>query len=203
MSTYFKPLHETNEKFNVLNFNWQNELNFDGFDIRYFIKDENNVMYGKNIFVGATYFLNGISSFYNICITSCLSVAYSISTATLLASNIITNNITVKTINNKPINLNIGVYITINNIQYPILKSINNTLISFTNLDLQTLLNDYENNFIILLPNYKILMFDINNILLQKIENSTNDIYYELIEFKFTNLLCSKIKIYYNNKLIQ
>ena len=54
MSSYFKPLHETNKKFNVLNFNWQNELNFDGFDLRYFVKNDNNVLYGKNIFIGAS-----------------------------------------------------------------------------------------------------------------------------------------------------
>ena len=96
-------------------------------------------------------------------------------------------------------NQSAGFLVTNSNLNIPLMNSINDISICYTNLNLQTILNTNGNNcYVFLNPNYKLVFYNNNNILCI-IDNTINTtILYKKITFNLS-FLCTKITIQYNN----
>ena len=96
-------------------------------------------------------------------------------------------------------NQSAGFLVTNSNLNIPLMNSINDISICYTNLNLQTILNTNGNNcYVFLNPNYKLIFYNDNNILCI-IDNTINTtILYKKITFNLP-FLCTKIIIQYNN----
>ena len=93
----------------------------------------------------------------------------------------------------------IGVFINITNITIPFIKSIYDTSNLYSsNTSIRSQLN---NKTLTILPNYSIRFFS-SNILIQTINNNTNDIIWTTIIFNNNIDYCTKILIYYKNILL-
>jgi hypothetical protein len=192
---YLPPRYaKTNIKFNLSDFD--NNINdFLEFDDRYIKLTGINYILSKNLFYGVNTFINNFNSFVYLTIKKTLNVSYNILTDKLQCLNIMSdkikcNDITIKTINNKEI-LNIACYIYIDNIPYPIYKTINNISQSYLELN--------NNMFMLIYPYYSIYFYNEKNILMFQYENNDNEIKKVNVIFKYSNMLCEKIKIKYKN----
>jgi len=191
MALYLPPTNPQNERFNVKDFE-TNLLDYSIYDARYFkLFGINNVL-SINNFYGINTFFNNINSFVYLAITSTLSVANSILSPLFVTETIQATELKVKYINGIPY-WSQGVFLNINNIQFPLIKSINDTSVLET--------TNMANSSVILYPNYKITLYGKQNILLYTIENTTDNISFSVIELKY-DLPVLAIGIYYKRKKI-
>jgi hypothetical protein len=196
MALYLPPKNPSNKRFNVLDFD-NNKLDYSIYDERYVkLFGENNIL-SKNLYYGINTFFSNFNNFMYLSILRVLSVANSIVSPLFIAETIQTTEIKTKIINGIPYNPT-GILLNINNIQYPIIKSINDTTTIFGGLNFSTIIN---NASVLVYPNYQIYFFGDRNILLQKIDNTTTEIIFLNISLKY-NLPCLKIIISYKDKKI-
>lgn len=194
MASYIPPNHPNNERFNVTDFE-NNYLDYSAYDLRYLkLFGINNVL-SINNFYGINQFFNNINSFMYATIFKSLTVANSILSPLFITDKIQTNSIDLKFINGIPYNP-VGVLLNLNSIQYPIIKSISSTLTTLGTKNFYNL-----NPSVILYPGYEIMFYGELNLLLSKITNTTDNIFFSNITLKY-NLDCVKIIISFNNKKI-
>jgi hypothetical protein len=191
MAYYLPPKYPQNKLFNVSDFD-NNNYEYSIYDERYLKLFGLNNILSINNFYGPTTFLNNINSFMYLTVFKNLSVAYNIVCSKLIAENIQCTNIQAETINNNKI-MNTGVYIYINNIQYPLIKSYNDILNCYEQFDFTGIKS------VLLYPNYSIKFYSGNNIQLYSLSNDTDDIIKHNIVFKYP-LQCKKVYLYFNNK---
>lgn len=164
-------------------------------------------------------FVSGISSIANLTINEDLSIGGSLATGSniVLGKNIVVSGTSyLQTINASSINVTndcnitgniifknqIQGYIYISNQSIPLITSISNTLTTYTNLDIQTVLGTTGNSTpILILPNVRVLFLGINDIKLYDFTNTTSLPIYNLITFT-SSVVCLKIQIISNGILL-
>ena len=125
-----------------------------------------------------------------------------------VGNNITCTNLNLKNIKCDSLNCNnylyyknqsAGFLVTNTNLNIPLMNSINDISICYTNLNLQNILLTTGNNcYVFLNPFYKLVFYNNNNILCI-IDNTINTtILYKQITFNYS-FLCTKIIIQYNN----
>ena len=193
MDIYIKNISLTNRLNQVLinqsNIENLKNGNNDGFSNKIIFQDEiavnNNIIDGGSIGIGKSALI-GLN----------LTVANNI----YCSNKITTNDI--------KINDNIyykfqmcGMLISSTNFNIPLMNSIKNTTLTYTNLNLQSILSTNGNSCsIFLYPKYKIIFYNYYTILFQLDNTSGENILYSLINFDY-ELLCTNIIIKNNNNL--
>jgi hypothetical protein len=196
MAVYLPPKNPKNQRFNVLDFK-NNNLDYSAYDERYIkLFGQNNILSVNNFF-GISTFFNNINSFMYASVFKVLSSAKSIITPLFISEQIQTTQLEVKLINGIPYH-SVGVFLNLFNIQYPLIKSIENTLNIFGT---SVFTSEQTQCSVILYPDYTIQFYGERNLLLSKISNETTNIKFSLVELKY-NLPCLKIIICYKNKKI-
>ena len=155
----------TNIKFNIS----INDITVDAFDLIRYLPDIINDIQNIN-YVDETTYINGNSIIQNTITKDCVNttklVTQNINTGTMKSSNVKTNTVHTKAlfINNIPFQESVG-FIYINNYSLPL--DINSYLFTDFNLVIMNKVN------LTLKANYNIKIYDINNLLLFAVQNTT------------------------------
>lgn len=206
---YLPPL-VNNSTFNVANFNYQDSyLTYYTADNRYIRKDGPNVYYGLNTFTNDVNIQASLSVYYatinnslsiggGITITGKIACHEIISPSYLKINNITCSSIKCDTIQCKSFT---GIFLYANNLSYPIIKSVPDCSIMYTNLNVSDMLGITGNNCNILLyPNYGVQIWN-NNSLIFTISNETDTILYSPIIF-FLPLQATSIRVFFDHMLL-
>jgi len=204
MSSYLTPLQPSQTKFCLSNYNYQDSY------INFYTGNKTYMsINGLNLYCSAyeSGILNSSAIGGNLSIGSKITIGSDVtSSGNLLINNIGCQNIVVTS------NVSVGGtlayknhvsgYLYVNNMSLPFMKSITDTSIAFTNLNLNSLLGTNGNNsHISLAPNFMIRFFNGTTLLYTLDNSSGNDFLYNTVVFSFA-LNCLNVNIYFNNILI-
>ena len=219
---YLPSRNPNNIVFNVANFDYQDSyLTYYLADNRYVRKSSANVYYGLNTFNGATIFNNTVNVNSDLSVSQSIAAldgtinnSFSIGSNLAISGNIVCQNVisagnlTIQNVQCKTITCDAiiagnqtGVYLYCNSLTLPILKSIPDTTIMYTNLNLSSLMGTTgASSTILLYPNYGIQIMNSSTVLFSFF-NSATDLLYHTITFSSSNV-CTSIQIYHNLLLV-